>query len=122
MAAGTAGRGRLRASHAEREQVIDVLKATCVRDRLAKDEFDARVGQAFASRTYAELAAVTVDLPAEPAAAQPPRKPARAQAQPPVNTDVKTGVRVIITAPCLRYPCGRPLSSPRSMTGSRRRP
>src|SRR5215469_11014560 len=59
-----AGRGRLRASHADREQAIELLKAAFVQDRLDKDEFDARVGQAFVSRTYAELAAVTADIPA----------------------------------------------------------
>ena len=62
IAAG--GCGRLRASHADREQVIGTLKAGFVQGRLAKDEFDLRVGQTFASRTYAELAAVTADLPA----------------------------------------------------------
>jgi hypothetical protein len=67
-----AGRGRLRASHADRERVIGTLKAAFVQGRLAKDEFDLRVGQAFASRTHAELAAVTTDLPAERTAAQPP--------------------------------------------------
>ena len=64
-----AGRGRLRASHADREQVIEVLKAAFVQDRLTKDEFDARVGQAFASRTYADLTALTADLPAGSATA-----------------------------------------------------
>ena len=54
----TAGRGRPRASHADREQVIDTLKAAFVQGLLTKDELDARAGQAFASRTYAELAAV----------------------------------------------------------------
>ena len=83
LAAAAAGRGRMRASHADREQVIDTLKAVFVQGMLAKDEFDLRVGQAFASRTYAELAAVTADLPAEPTAAQPP-KPARAQGELPV--------------------------------------
>ena len=78
LAASAAGRGRLRASHADREQVIGTLKAAFVQGRLAKDEFDLRVGQAFASRTYAELAAVTAGLPAGPAAAQSPR-PARTQ-------------------------------------------
>ncbi len=67
-----AGRGRLRASHADRERVIGTLKAAFVQGRLAKDEFDLRVGQAFASRTHAELASVTADLPAERAAAPPP--------------------------------------------------
>ena len=83
LAAAAAGRGRLRVSHAEREQVIDTLKAAFVQGMLAKDEFDLRVSQAFASRTYAVLAAVTADLPAEPTAAQPPR-PARAQGEQPV--------------------------------------
>jgi hypothetical protein len=55
--------------------VIGVLKAAFVQGRLAKDEFDLRVGQAFASRTYAELAAVTADLPAGLAGAQPPQPP-----------------------------------------------
>ena len=77
------GDGQLRASHADREQVIDTLKAAFVQGMLAKDEFDLRVGQAFASRTYAELAAVTAGLPAEPTAAQP-SKPARAQGEQPV--------------------------------------
>ena len=59
MAAGAAGRGRLRASHADREQVIGTLKAAFVLGMLDKDEFDLRVGQAFASRTHAALGAVS---------------------------------------------------------------
>jgi len=53
-----AGRGHLRASYADREQVIGILKAALVQGRLAKDELDLRVGQALASRTYADLAGV----------------------------------------------------------------
>ena len=68
-AAASQGDGRLRASHADREQVIEVLKVAFVRERLAKDDFDLRVGQAFAARTHAELAAVTAGLPSEPATA-----------------------------------------------------
>jgi Domain of unknown function (DUF1707) len=71
-----AGRGHLRASHADREQMIDALKGAFVQGRLTKDEFDVRVGQTFASRTYAELAMVIAGLPAEPARPHPPRKPA----------------------------------------------
>ena len=81
MAAGAAGRGRLRASHADREQVIGTLKAAFVQGRLTKDELDARVGQTLASRTYADLAAVTADLPAGLARTQPVRQPARAKAR-----------------------------------------
>ncbi|HEV8277939.1 MAG TPA: DUF1707 domain-containing protein [Streptosporangiaceae bacterium] len=83
IAAGAGGHGRLRASYADREQVIGTLKAAFVQGMLAKDEFDLRVGQAFASRTYAELAALTADLPVMPPAAQPP-KPARPQGGQPV--------------------------------------
>ena len=50
MATGAGGRSYLRASHADREQVIDVLKAAFVQGRLAKDEFDLRVGRVLASR------------------------------------------------------------------------
>ena len=53
---GAGGRGHLRASHADREQVIGTLKAAFVQRRLAKDEFSLRAGQALASRTWAELA------------------------------------------------------------------
>jgi hypothetical protein len=60
------GRGRMRASNAEREQVIDTLKAAFVDGRLTKDELDARVGQAIAARTHAELATVTADIPRTP--------------------------------------------------------
>jgi hypothetical protein len=97
IAAGAAGRGRLRASHADREHVIDALKAAFVQGMLAKDEFDARVGQVFSSRTYAELAAVTADIPAGLVAARPP-KPPLVQPPPPVVTDVKTAARMIATA------------------------
>ncbi len=56
--------------------------------RLTMDELDARVGQTFAARTYADLAALTADIPAGLVAAPPPRKPARARARPPMGTVV----------------------------------
>ena len=83
LAAGAGGDGRLRASHADREQVIGTLKAAFVQGMLAKDEFDQRVSQTFAARTHADLAAVTADLPAGLPAAQPPT-PARAPGEQPV--------------------------------------
>ena len=53
MAAGADDGSNLLASHVDREQVLDVLKDAFVQGRLAKDEFDLRVGQVLA--TYAEL-------------------------------------------------------------------
>jgi hypothetical protein len=67
-----AGQGRWRASHADREQVVGALQAAFVQGRLTADELDERVGQALAARTYAELAALTTDLPADPAPAREP--------------------------------------------------
>jgi hypothetical protein len=60
--------------------VIDILKVAFVLGMLTKDEFDLRVGQAFASRTGTELAVFVADLPAGLTADQPSR-PARAQGQ-----------------------------------------
>jgi Domain of unknown function (DUF1707) len=73
MAAGAAGRGRMRASYADREQVIEVLKDAFVHGRLTKDELDARAGRALAARTCAELAALTADIPSARAASGPAR-------------------------------------------------
>jgi hypothetical protein len=75
--AAAARGGQLRASQADREGVIDALKAAYVAERLTEDEFEARVGQAFAARTHADLAAITADIPAGPVAAQPARMPDR---------------------------------------------
>ena len=74
---GAAARGRLRASHADREQVIGTLKTAFADGRLDKDELDARVGRALAARTYADLATVTADIPVAPAQAPPLRRHAR---------------------------------------------
>jgi hypothetical protein len=70
MAAGAEGDSNLPVSHAGREQVLDALKAAFVDGRLAKDEFDLRVGQALAA--FAELDAVTADIPTALTTAQPP--------------------------------------------------
>ena len=79
------GRGHLKAAHADREQVVGMLKAAFVQGRLGQDELTARVGQALAARTYADLATLTADLPAGLAAAEPPYQPTRARAPLPVR-------------------------------------
>jgi len=76
-----AGRGHLRASHADRDRMAGVLKTAFVQGMLDQGEFTLRVGQALAARTYADLAALTADLPADLRAAPPPW-PAGARLQP----------------------------------------
>jgi hypothetical protein len=66
--------------------VVGVLKAAFVQGRLTKGELDLRVGQALASRTYAELAAVTADLPAGLTDSRPPRQTAPARPRSPEKT------------------------------------
>jgi hypothetical protein len=94
--AAEGGRGRLRASDADREHVAGTLKAAYVHGLVTKDEFDARVSQTFAARTYAELALITADIPAGLAAAPPPLRPGPAQANPPAHANMTPGDRAII--------------------------
>jgi Domain of unknown function (DUF4190)/DUF1707 SHOCT-like domain len=54
---------RLRVADVDRERTADVLRAAFVEGRLTQDELDARLGQAYAARIYADLAAQTADLP-----------------------------------------------------------
>ncbi len=57
----------IRASDAEREHVIDVLRQAVVEGRLTLEEFSDRVDSAQIARTDRELAVLAADLPAEPA-------------------------------------------------------
>lgn len=70
MTAGVEGDGNLPTSHIGREQMLDALKTAFVQGRLAKDEFDLRVGQVLAA--YAELDSATADIPGGLALARSP--------------------------------------------------
>jgi hypothetical protein len=54
----------MRASSADRERAVDVLKAGFAEGRLTQDEYNDRMGRAYSARTYGELATLTADLPA----------------------------------------------------------
>jgi hypothetical protein len=54
------------ASTADRERAVDVLRAAFAEGRLTQDEFNDRMAQAYASRTYGELGELTGDLPVGP--------------------------------------------------------
>ncbi|MEU8561814.1 DUF1707 domain-containing protein [Streptomyces cyaneofuscatus] len=55
--------GDLRASHDDREAVVEQLRDAAAEGRIDLDELDARLEQALTSKTYNELAALTADLP-----------------------------------------------------------
>jgi len=93
-----AGSGQLRAGHADRERAIDTLKTAFVHGQLTKDELDARAGQALSARTYADLAALTADIPPRPPAARPARPPAPVRRRPLARAAAKSGVCLIIAA------------------------
>jgi len=58
-------RRNMRASDADREQVVERLRRAADDGRLFVDEFDQRLGQALNARTYGELDAIVGDLPPE---------------------------------------------------------
>jgi Domain of unknown function (DUF1707) len=91
MAAGAAGRGPMRASHADREQVIEALKDAFVHGRLTKDELDARAGRALGARTCAELDAVTAGVPPARAASGPTRPVVPARRRPLARAAARSG-------------------------------
>jgi len=66
--------GGVRVSDADRERSVDLLSAAFAEGRLTKDEHGARVQRAYGARTYAELAALSADLPARPLATLPPQR------------------------------------------------
>ncbi|MGW0393925.1 DUF1707 SHOCT-like domain-containing protein [Streptomyces sp. NPDC003042] len=53
----------LRASDADRDRVVERLRDAVAEGRLDMEEFEERLGAAYASRTYAELEPLTADLP-----------------------------------------------------------
>ncbi|MFG2510829.1 DUF1707 domain-containing protein [Streptomyces sp. NPDC048584] len=55
--------GELRASHDDREAVVEQLRDAAADGRIDLEELDSRLEQALNSRTYAELAVLTADLP-----------------------------------------------------------
>lgn len=85
MAAGAAGRGRIRAADADRERVIEALKTSFAAGLMAREEFVTRVGRALESRTYAELVVLLADLRAGPARTPPPPEPLARRPRRPAN-------------------------------------
>ena len=58
----------LRASHEDRDRVVEALRVAGGDGRLSAEELEARLGSALTARTLGELAGLTADLPVAPAA------------------------------------------------------
>jgi hypothetical protein len=95
ITATTGGRGRLRASDGDRDRVLEMLKTAFVQGRLTKDELDVRVGQTLDSRTWADLATLTADIPAW-AIQRPARGAARTHSTPPTPAVIRAVACAII--------------------------
>ena len=93
----------VRASDADREQVVEILTAAFVQGRLSLDELGLRAGHALASRTYGELAATIADIPAPPLQPPAPPSPARppAPAAPIPPGRMPAGAKAAVWAACV---------------------
>jgi Domain of unknown function (DUF1707) len=58
-----ASRAELRASHEDRDRIVELLRVAAGDGRLTADELDERLEVALSARTCGELAALTTDLP-----------------------------------------------------------
>jgi hypothetical protein len=61
---GLEAKPELRASHEDRDQVVEILRVAAGDGRLTAAELDERLEAALSARTYSELARLTADLPA----------------------------------------------------------
>ncbi len=82
----------MRASSADRERAVDVLKAGFAEGRLTQDEYNDRMGRAYSASTYGELAALTADLPAGVL----PAWPVAAYQAPPTTTNSMAIASVVL--------------------------
>ena len=65
-------RSELRASHEDRDRVVELLRVSAGDGRLTGDELDERLELAMTARTYGELAKLVADLPADGSVASAP--------------------------------------------------
>jgi len=65
-------RSELRASHEDRDRVVELLRVSAGDGRLTADELDERLELALTARTYGELARLVADLPATGSAVSAP--------------------------------------------------
>jgi hypothetical protein len=95
-------RKHVRASDADRQEVVDRLRDALAEGRLKMDEYGERMGLAYEAVTYGDLAALSADLPqagppAKPDAALPAPAPQAVVARPGVIADLPAALKVLWT-------------------------
>jgi hypothetical protein len=65
---GELARNELRASHEDRDRIVEMLRVAAGDGRLTSEELDERLESALTAKTYGELAVLVTDLPASPQA------------------------------------------------------
>ena len=70
---------QLRAADADRDRTAEMLRRAASEGRITFDELDERISRAYAAKTFADLEAVTSDLPGP---GVKPAAPATARYQP----------------------------------------
>jgi hypothetical protein len=86
---GEVARNELRASHDDRDRVVELLRVSAGDGRLTADELDERLERAMTARTYGELARLVADLPVTGSVAAP--VVAAAQVKDVVRIDTRSG-------------------------------
>lgn len=90
-------RFHLRASDADRERTVDLLRRHAGEGRLDLDELEARVERAYHAKTLGELSAIVADLPADPPLPPPPG------AAPPLPVAARRRPRPSLLATAVRF-------------------
>ena len=93
---GEVARSELRASHEDRDRVVELLRVSAGDGRLTAEELDERLEQAMTARTYGELARLVADLPAAGTAVSPATAP---QVKDVVRIDTRSGHVKLLTRP-----------------------
>ncbi len=88
---GEIARSELRASHEDRDRVVELLRVSAGDGRLTAEELDERLEQAMTARTYGELARLVADLPAPGGPVAVPAPATALRAKDVVRIDTRSG-------------------------------
>ena len=88
---------QMRAADTDRDRAAELLRAAAAEGRITFEELDERVSQAYAAKTFADLQAITHDLPGPGIT---PPAPAARPAAPPATTAAAPGPAASVAIMC----------------------